>query len=138
MKQINRFIEDVQQLDAQGPRAGFGVMHIDLNGLKNINDCEGRAVGGQALVDAAGILDAAFAKSDVYRLGGDGFAVLSFSKDKDLFERWVAESFRKLGSLLCSAAVSIHFAEVPCTADEAVGLADGRMRQDKRRFYGSC
>lgn len=133
----NRFIEDVQQLDAQGPRAGFGVMYIDLNGLKNINDCEGHAVGDRALVDAARILDASFAKSDVYRLGGDEFAVLSFGKDKDLFERRVAESSRKLGSRLCSAAVGIHFAEVPCTVDEAVRLADGRMYQDKRRFYGA-
>lgn len=133
----NRFIEDVQQLDAQGPRAGFGVMYIDLNGLKSINDCEGHAVGDQALVDAARILDAAFTKSDVYRLGGDEFAVLSFSKDKDLFERRVTESSRKLGSRLCSAAVGIHFAEVPCTVDEAVRLADGRMYQDKRRFYGT-
>lgn len=131
----NRFIEDVQRFDAGGPQKNFGVMYIDLNGLKDVNDREGHAIGDQSLVDAARILDASFSQSDVYRLGGDEFVVVSLKTGKSLFERQVAEASRMLGARACPSAIGTHFAEEPCTVDDAVKLADSRMYQDKRQFY---
>ncbi|WP_180326482.1 sensor domain-containing diguanylate cyclase [Raoultibacter phocaeensis] len=131
----NRFIEDVQRFDEAGPKAGFGVMYIDLNGLKDINDREGHAIGDRSLIDAARILDSSFEKSDVYRLGGDEFVVVSLEADKHQFEHQVAEASTRLSARSCPAAIGTFYAEEPCSVDDAVKFADTRMYQDKRRFY---
>lgn len=134
----NRFIEDIQQIDDEGPRDRFGVMYIDLNGLKDVNDREGHAVGDRSLVEAADILTQTFKRSSVYRLGGDEFLVLSLDKNKDTFERRVEEASRKLSARACPSAIGTHYAVEACTIDEAVKLADGRMYQDKRMFYSEA
>ncbi|MFL5541949.1 MAG: two-component regulator propeller domain-containing protein [Longimicrobiaceae bacterium] len=65
-------------------RVGFGVLFIDIDGLKAINDAHGHAVGDQVLRDAAALLRATFRKTDaVARLGGDEFAVLLVGRGAD-------------------------------------------------------
>jgi diguanylate cyclase (GGDEF)-like protein len=62
------------------PRAGasHGVLMLDLNGFKRINDVFGHAVGDEVLIRVAGRLTQSVREGDlVARLGGDEFAVLS-------------------------------------------------------------
>ena len=69
--------------DAARLRVGFGVLFVDIDGLKEINDEHGHAVGDQVLRDAAALLRATFRKGDVVaRLGGDEFAVLLVGRDE--------------------------------------------------------
>lgn len=61
----------------EGERLGFGVLFIDIDGLKQINDAHGHAMGDQALREAAALLRATFRRTDgLARLAGDEFAVL--------------------------------------------------------------
>ncbi|HEU0103541.1 MAG TPA: GGDEF domain-containing protein [Mycobacteriales bacterium] len=62
---------------ASPARAGTGVLLLDLDGLKHVNDTRGHAAGDRLLVAAAGVLQQATAPPELCgRLGGDEFAVL--------------------------------------------------------------
>lgn len=56
-----------------GGRFAIGV--IDLDGFKPVNDTHGHIVGDRVLVEASRRLQS-FSEAVVYRLGGDGFAVI--------------------------------------------------------------
>jgi diguanylate cyclase (GGDEF)-like protein len=65
---------------ASPPRAGgsHGVLMLDLNGFKRVNDVHGHPVGDEVLIHVAGRLKHAVRDGDlVARLGGDEFAVLA-------------------------------------------------------------
>ena len=62
------------------PRAGgsHGVLLLDLNGFKKVNDVHGHPVGDEVLAQVGNRLMSAMRESDlVARLGGDEFAVLA-------------------------------------------------------------
>lgn len=61
----------------------FSILFVDLDGLKDINDSLGHAIGSAFLVETAGLLNATFRETDVIaRIGGDEFAVAGqFSRD---------------------------------------------------------
>lgn len=62
---------------AEETRARYGVMFIDLNKFKEINDTFGHAVGDAVLTVAARRISGVTGKDDlVARLGGDEFAIL--------------------------------------------------------------
>ncbi|MES1197043.1 MAG: EAL domain-containing protein, partial [Pseudomonadota bacterium] len=65
---------------ASPPRAGasHGVLMLDLNGFKRVNDVHGHPVGDEVLVHVGARLKGAVRDGDlVARLGGDEFAVLA-------------------------------------------------------------
>lgn len=69
----------LDQPDAQGR---VGVIAVDLDGFKGLNDRFGHAVGDNALVHVAGVLRAAAAdRGTVARLGGDEFVIVVQSSD---------------------------------------------------------
>ena len=62
------------------PRAGgcHGLLLLDLNGFKRVNDVHGHPIGDEVLVHIANRLKGALRGSDlVARLGGDEFAILA-------------------------------------------------------------
>jgi diguanylate cyclase (GGDEF)-like protein len=62
------------------PRAGgsHGLLLLDLNGFKRVNDVHGHPIGDQVLIGVGNRLKAAVRENDlVARLGGDEFAVLA-------------------------------------------------------------
>jgi diguanylate cyclase (GGDEF)-like protein/PAS domain S-box-containing protein len=64
--------------EAERDGRGAGLVFIDLNGMKRINDSLGHDMGDAALCDAANVLLAAHRDSDVVaRLGGDEFVVFA-------------------------------------------------------------
>ncbi|HET6850486.1 MAG TPA: diguanylate cyclase [Gaiellales bacterium] len=75
-----RFFEDhLQQVLARSDRSGrpVGLLVLDLDGLKSINDGGGHLAGDAALRAAAAALRAAVRAGDLpCRLGGDEFAVI--------------------------------------------------------------
>ena len=65
-------------------RRHFGILAIDVDGLKQVNDTKGHAAGDALLMHVAGTFKGALRRGDVLaRLGGDEFAVFLFEADEN-------------------------------------------------------
>lgn len=72
-----------------GQERSISVIHVDLDGVRHINDSRGRAAGDAVLREVARRLEDAGA-SAVARVGGDGFAVV-FERDESPDPRALAQ-----------------------------------------------
>jgi diguanylate cyclase (GGDEF)-like protein len=75
-----QFDEALKAAAAAPPRAGasHGILMLDLNGFKRINDVFGHAAGDEVLIHVGRQISKALREGDlVARLGGDEFAVLA-------------------------------------------------------------
>jgi diguanylate cyclase (GGDEF)-like protein len=75
------FHEIVENLPGRRP---FGILAMDVDGLKTVNDTKGHAAGDALLAHIARTLKATLRRGDVMaRLGGDEFAAFLFEADED-------------------------------------------------------
>src|SRR5579862_1801259 len=121
----------------------FGVVYLDLNGFKQVNDTFGHAAGDELLKQFAGELRAAFRSTDlVGRWGGDEFVVLIDGNVRDArastdrITKWVnGEYLLKGGSGLQKVAIGAAFGFAPWkpgqTVTEVLQCADVAMYRDK-------
>lgn len=71
------FLDSVRSQREVEPASPVGVVFIDLDGFKRINDTYGHDVGDAVLIEVAQRIAQIVVKTDsVYRLGGDEFVVL--------------------------------------------------------------
>lgn len=85
---LNRcaFDQALSRLDEWGPHP-IGVVMVDLDELKRVNDERGHAAGDTLLQGVARVLRATFRSDDVVaRIGGDEFAVLAAGRDAGAVE----------------------------------------------------
>ena len=84
---------EVQALTAEMARgdARFGIVMIDLNWLKKLNDSYGHEKGDIAIRKICSMICSVFDENAVYRLGGDEFAVILRGDDCAGVEHLVAE-----------------------------------------------
>ncbi|MCR4807281.1 MAG: GGDEF domain-containing protein [Lachnospiraceae bacterium] len=113
-----------------------GVVFSDLNGLKTVNDNEGHPAGDKLLRDAADALREVFDEEQIFRAGGDEFAVII----KNTTDEELADKVRKLREAADRHA-RVSFATGYSAAANAVNIrtalrhADENMYEDKRLFY---
>lgn len=79
----NRRHLDEQVFSHVQAKESFHFMLIDADGFKQINDSHGHAVGDRCLCLIADELRAAF-NDQVYRFGGDEFAIISTAREEDI------------------------------------------------------
>ena len=75
-----RFHEELQRMlaEADRRRAAFGLLSIDLDGFKGINDRFGHQAGDEVLITLARTVGGTVRKNEIFfRLGGDEFAILA-------------------------------------------------------------
>lgn len=135
------FEEDLRAEFARAKRhqSHFGVMLLDMDGLKTINDSLGHHEGDRLLSSFAEQLQQSMRQEDrCYRLGGDEFAVVligSTSRNRErLFQRvqQVTEKVQGMGFPTAGASVGLAcFPEDAQDPEALVALADVRMYQMK-------
>lgn len=118
------------------PSKSVGVIFMDLNGLKAVNDNEGHAAGDNLLKDAANVLKSIFQKGDIYRAGGDEFLVIVLDETKQALEACI----QKLHATAYNPhkvhfAVGFYYSENGCDIRDAMKQADALMYEDKKRYY---
>ena len=71
----NSYISVLQKLE-KNPPDSLGVVFVDLNGLKRINDQQGHDSGDKYIRDISRIFSRYFRGDDLFRIGGDEFVFL--------------------------------------------------------------
>lgn len=120
--------------------ARFTVLVVDVNGLKHVNDNYGHEAGNTLIITAANILISTFGMENVYRTGGDEFAVLLRGKECD-HEKEKEQKFRDLlekqtGQIILSAAIGMASFEAgrDSSYQSVYDRADEAMYTNKREM----
>ena len=132
---MNTRVSALSESDVEAP-CRMGVVFVDLNGLKTVNDRQGHMAGDVLLKNAAMVLQSTFAGDEVYRAGGDEFLVLLRDTDEaDMLEK-IAD-IKKKAALFGNVSFSAGCCLLTDARDirKALSEADARMYADKEAFY---
>lgn len=130
----NKFIDDCETMPEENKK-NLGVLYMDLNGLKQINDVDGHDEGDKALKVMAEALIKAFGMERSYRVGGDEFVAICQKMSEENFLTRVNDLKRILSEMEYSSAIGYHYSKGECDIDELVRTADEKMYLDKKYFY---
>lgn len=129
----NRYLEDLKLLHKDG-FCSIGIVFVDVNGLKEINDNHGHHAGDELLSQVASDLAVCF-QGTAYRVGGDEFIVLC----KDISRQDMESELDILQHLALNRGYSVSighaWAEQPARLEELVNLADQNMYENKKNYY---
>lgn len=116
----------------------------DINGLKTVNDTFGHLEGDKLIMAAAEVLmNELKSATNIYRIGGDEFAVIYEGVDASIVERELdsvpsacekISVIKKLQSPL-SLSVGADWYEPSTQIEDCVHLADKKMYKAKSEYY---
>jgi diguanylate cyclase (GGDEF)-like protein len=121
---------DVMLANTLSSQQGFGVLYIDMDGFKQINDSYGHHTGDEVLTHAAKRISECLRAQDVVvRMGGDEFAIFlpdppDVAALSAVCEKLLAE-FRRpfvVGEQILAARLSIGVALAPDAGSDRLGL----------------
>lgn len=136
-------LNDIQSRIDGGGQVEFGIVILDCNNLKQINDQYGHDKGDVYLQTASRLICRVYKFSPVFRIGGDEFAVILQNEDYRNRSSLI-ELFKRNEAMVTAAAenewdkvsVAIGMADyepqVHQTVDDVVREADQKMYENKR------
>lgn len=137
LKTLSNTIEDSEKNSND-----FGLIFMDLNGFKEVNDELGHGIGDKVLIETANRLQSLLKANDmVVRLGGDEFVMLvHFDNKKEIYQRsdMIQESISKpieLEELICQISVATGisvYSENISNMEDMIHSADLAMYEHKR------
>ena len=136
------FVDEINRLERK-QTAPIGIVVLDLNGLKTVNDTLGHAAGDALLRRAGEVLEKAVDKPQVAaRIGGDEFVLLLPNADSAETERMrqrIGELVDLNNQFYQSPTLSFSIGVAGWNPGErvetAIGRADQQMYAEKRAFY---
>lgn len=111
-----------------------GVIYLDLNGLKEINDKMGHLAGDTLIISASYVLQEIFADNS-YRIGGDEFVVIEQDVLESEFYSKYEMLLKRMKELEISVATGYIWKERCLNLSEILQAADQKMYEDKKRYY---
>lgn len=129
----NKFNQVIEVLRVSTPGI-LGVIYVDLNGLKLINDKEGHEMGDRLLKRTGKILHSVFPFT-AYRIGGDEFVMILPDVEKEIFDDKVSilRLEMKKENINCSIGFSWKNSDV--NISEQMQEADKLMYLEKSNYY---
>ena len=138
--------EESVNLTLSDGNASFAVSIFDVNKLKLTNDVLGHMAGDNLLRMVAGHLVGYFGRNDVFRIGGDEFAVVYEGDDVEDFRLRCAQCAHTMGELTlkeypqvgisCSFGVSRYTEGRDTDFASVVSRADKKMYKNKSSAVG--
>ncbi|MBK8284432.1 MAG: diguanylate cyclase [Ahniella sp.] len=137
----NRAFLDSVRSSLETDKNVVGVLIIDVDDLKRVNDAEGHAAGDSLIKRASQVLRAAAGPNDLaVRLGGDEFALLLPGANAALLDATQARLYAELarhnadhGGRCVEFSVGAALCDPGGSMASAMQLADHRMYDEKRR-----
>ncbi|SMB83204.1 GGDEF domain-containing protein [Deinococcus hopiensis] len=135
------FEEDLVREVARSERHNtvFGVIVIDVDGLKRVNDTHGHDAGDALLVSFGKALTSVFrAEDQVFRLGGDEFAVLLVEPTQEYQQVVLSRVQEAVGMVRAQAfpgvgaSAGVAFFPADGIGSAVMTVADRRMYESKR------
>lgn len=130
----NRYMEDIETLKNNHEK--IGVIFLDINGLKDINDVYGHGKGDELIIQAAQYMKEVFSDAWIYRIGGDEFVILYPNIDEALFYEKINEMRCKIQpNGMLQMAIGATWSKDAQALHKMIANADAAMYEDKRKFY---
>lgn len=134
LKNRNSYEVRLRELD------GFRTKHIcciymDVNGLHELNNTKGHAVGDAMLRYIGDTLRGQFGSEDTYRIGGDEFAVFGIDASEEAIQKMLLQVEEKLVEKEYYISIGVAWKKAADDMEKVVGLAEQRMYEQKRLFY---
>ncbi len=133
----NAFMDMLSQF-RPGQYASAGIIYIDINGMKEINDFYGHHQGDKILITTVAKVFNLFKPDELFRIGGDEFVIITY----DLTETDFYEKFNLLRNIFCektnlpfSIATGSCWVKSPSDLNSLLQQADSAMYTDKKKFY---
>ncbi len=118
------------------PLKGIGVIYVDMNGLKTVNDTMGHGEGDKMIKKIAAKLTSVCKGRDVYRAGGDEFVIITTDLAKEEFDALFNElSATSDVSGEPSFALGASYSDSGAGIKEIMKDADSAMYKNKAEFY---
>lgn len=121
-------------------KADFSVFVIDVNGLKYINDNFGHEVGNELIIKVTQMIAEVFGEENIYRIGGDEFAVILCDFPEKECERY-EKAFDEIvenqkGKIWASASIgyATYNKKMDSTYESVFNRADEDMYDKKVRM----
>ncbi|MFM7312776.1 MAG: GGDEF domain-containing protein [Cyanobium sp.] len=131
--------EAIQREEGRRQRYGhvYGILVVDLDGFKQVNDQLGHAVGDAVLKNAAEAMRAVVRDTDLLaRVGGDEFTVLSLDPTSRGLDELVSRLRDALEQAGIRASIGFAMSAPQATLDQTWAEADARMYGCKTRSPG--
>jgi|GEM_PF-5571646 len=120
----------------------FGVIMLDVNGLKYVNDNCGHEAGDKLIIQAAETISRSVRTTDiVFRFGGDEFLVLVPEGNEEDLQKICSriKSKNHIPSPDCPVGLNLSVGYCSSSSvdnpEDTLNCADEKMYEDKRAFY---
>lgn len=128
-----RFMDDIDKFNQKG-MFDVGVIYLDLNGLKNVNDTQSHENGDAYLCAASDAILSIF-KENSYRIGGDEFVIFAEGFSEDDFADNVALLKRKMSDKGVDISIGVVWKSGCCCLDDVIKEAERLMYIEKTKHY---
>ena len=127
----NAFMDVLSQF-RPGQYASAGIIYIDINGMKEINDFYGHHQGDKILITTVAKVFNLFKPDELFRIGGDEFVIIYTETNEEAFYDNVE---RLKNNLPFSIATGSCWVKSPSDLNSLLQQADSAMYTDKKKFY---
>ncbi len=112
----------------------IGIINVDIDNLKTINDVKGHAIGDKAIITLSNVLvEQGNGEYRVYRVGGDEFYVLGFNKTRKELESYISSVNLKLSKLKLSASFGSSIYKPGDDFKKCCIISDEKMYINKKK-----
>lgn len=113
----------------------LGVLYLDLDNLKDVNDSFGHLIGDKLLMAASKILRESFPKASIYRVGGDEFIVITPDTPYPEFVKQIDAMRKRMDNGKIFSSYGIEYQAETAELTEMIARAEREMYVYKRRHH---
>lgn len=112
----------------------LGVVSVDINGLKEINQIHGNLYGDSMIQIIARIMEGEYPAARVYRFAGDEFLLICENISQDSFNARMNQMKARMREV-CHVSVGSAWSDVDISLDLMISSADERRVIAKQAYY---